>query len=714
MANILHLTDIHLGPNQDVDDIKEKGVLKPTDIRSRYDLYKNTLKSLAKEFKSESKKLDYLIISGDLTIGNNEDGYKLLEGLMEALGEQRPKPKKIIIVPGNHDVQRGLKIDDSKRYKLFKKYVIDKGYTVPYIETLKSSTSIKDSIIVDENIKTIFIAINSSHFCNVSKVFENQDEWDKLIKSKGISLELSKEIEKNRMFDICRIPPEHLTALQDELSKYDDSYFKIAITHHPYTSVTSSEEFKKFETMTNAGLFTGFLYSSKVNAVLHGHKHTQSTFWDILPDFDIGYNKESDQHKILVISGSQLPFTGNGSQEICKVLELHNKPTESNLTCHSISASKRQGSITKNETGKYYFGDFDDDKVNTIISGRTIHETYPKILELFAKNDDSENVHNLITEIKSNIKFELPESYESNDSNESEKSKVEEYVTWWQQPKRSKLETVKFTHGARLYQFGETETNQIDYIIKNLEGNQGTSKGIAILYNPDVDGKDSNSLDPHFCLVQFQIVERLGELFLDVIAFFRKQEMRHWWLINAAELMNLQQKVHHKLENSFDKKLKIGAITTYTSQGYLGKETALPGVAIPKLDRLFDLEIDRLDYLVITLFGDRTNVETWKNLWIKVLNGLIPGVDFDRNGIPISIEGLGYCIQKINWLLTHHRKVIWVKNFNAKLKELHSINVNFRREFIENKVDRAMYDTWRFSCKKIVKNLIKSITIHYK
>ena len=90
MIHILHLSDIHLGT---MDDAK---------------IY---LGQLEADLKNELHvpELDYLIISGDIANESIPDDYNaafhLIDGIIKGFGLEN---RKIIIVPGNHDLNWGL------------------------------------------------------------------------------------------------------------------------------------------------------------------------------------------------------------------------------------------------------------------------------------------------------------------------------------------------------------------------------------------------------------------------------------------------------------------------------------------------------------------------------------------------------------------------------------------------------------------------------
>jgi DNA repair exonuclease SbcCD nuclease subunit len=134
MAIILHLSDLHLGelaPNDITEEFKSE-IVPIAERPSRYNILQRTLKELCSRL--DSGQLSAVIISGDTTVRNREDGFKKLEEVLSCLGPQCPEPDRIVVVPGNHDVQRDVIADPQAKYAHFLKYVRARGFITPLIE----------------------------------------------------------------------------------------------------------------------------------------------------------------------------------------------------------------------------------------------------------------------------------------------------------------------------------------------------------------------------------------------------------------------------------------------------------------------------------------------------------------------------------------------------------------------------------------------------
>ena len=102
-----------------------------------------------------------------------------------------------------------------------------------------------------------------------------------------------------------------------------------------------------------------------------------------------------------------------------------------------------------------------------------------------------------------------------------------------------------FTHGQRLHDWsGDQTCDQLDAIADILARDTETSRGIAVLLNPDTDKINNKAVDfPSFSLLHIWVSDRA----LHCSAFFRKQEMTFWWPVNAAEFAHIQAEAVRRL-----------------------------------------------------------------------------------------------------------------------------------------------------------------------
>lgn len=135
-SSLLHISDLHLGSAKDgevIDDFKSE-IIPYAERNTRTKLLRNTLEQLARRLKERGQKLQAVIVSGDITYGYREEGFKQLDDILSCLGDAYPGSAKTVIVPGNHDVKWLSGNDAAARYGFFLSYVRKKGFITPLLE----------------------------------------------------------------------------------------------------------------------------------------------------------------------------------------------------------------------------------------------------------------------------------------------------------------------------------------------------------------------------------------------------------------------------------------------------------------------------------------------------------------------------------------------------------------------------------------------------
>ena len=227
IRNIIHLSDIHLGTLED---------------SQRYRLQLNTDLALALNIE----KIDFLVLSGDISHRATEEQYNaavlLVESIILKFNIDR---NKIIIVPGNHDVN----------WDISKKSAI---------------SSSEDSVLFDEEIYKL-------RFDNFNKYFYKKickKTYPQIYSKQGLLYEYEKEkiiiLGLNSAWQIDHINKYrssiYINSLDDPLDKtmdknYND-WLKIAVFHHPV---------KGKESMNDE--FLQLLIRHNFKVCMHGHIH---------------------------------------------------------------------------------------------------------------------------------------------------------------------------------------------------------------------------------------------------------------------------------------------------------------------------------------------------------------------------------------------------------------------------------------------------------
>jgi len=312
MISILHLSDIHCGLGELVDEDRKDHV--PNSER---------LKQLARlrAYVTElSERPDFVVISGDITIRGQTDGLKIFrEWLLELIKSGLlPSCERILVVPGNHDVTRQPR-EPSSRKTQFQSFWDYFGNTFPHCHIpeldpkINLTPSIDPNLIdiqggittVDEfgNLKLasstpfllslehdlLIYGFNSAHGCGVpgkpnSKIIKNLESLIH-IAGKGrdgdVLNEIKTEYLDSLIVDAGMITDEqirdfhsHMSHLQKTLGDRFYQLTKIAVLHHHVSNLWSQPlELKKFEAVVDAAQFKQGLIEQAFDIVIHGHKH---------------------------------------------------------------------------------------------------------------------------------------------------------------------------------------------------------------------------------------------------------------------------------------------------------------------------------------------------------------------------------------------------------------------------------------------------------
>lgn len=239
--SILNISDIHMCNEEDLQRYK---------LQLKTDLIRN----------HEIDKLDYILICGDLTQIASKHEFNLAYEFIKEISERfSVKNEKIIIVPGNHDLDwesckiamnETSEIVDREVYRdkfnNFSKYFYKPLCGIEYPLDEKKQGILK---ILDDD-KFIFLELNSSY--SIDHINRQKS---------GINI--------SSLY-------ETLDKLLDD-RKYDE-YKKFAVFHHPISGK---------EQMNNE--FLQILSQHKFTACFHGHIH-QSEYNFSMYDMNIGIN----------------------------------------------------------------------------------------------------------------------------------------------------------------------------------------------------------------------------------------------------------------------------------------------------------------------------------------------------------------------------------------------------------------------------------------
>ena len=317
--NVLHLSDIHyLSRDYSIDEKSRLAKVKESDIRKRF---------FSEKMLDFIEPLDYVVVSGDITTGGNREGFKQFENFVREMQDRKvfPPSNHFVIVPGNHDVGKNNRWDDFAG-------VLGGSFVRPWIEDIdinphdllrKFSDLFENDIedifgfindrvtlekvhfpfLLDISNRIFIYAFNSSSISRTNIILDDEDEdFIKRLKSTKMSRDVNQLLnilEKELQIDPARVDPQELFLFDEFVKRIEmkvdlSTFHKIAVLHHHTTTISCTEEVKKFDTIVNAGTFKKMLSDNGFQIVMHGHKHNPDIFYDTAIE---------NHKKLLVISG---------------------------------------------------------------------------------------------------------------------------------------------------------------------------------------------------------------------------------------------------------------------------------------------------------------------------------------------------------------------------------------------------------------------------
>jgi len=605
LAWILHVSDAHLGQpaaHQFLDDNKAR-LLRPSDRLTTQMVLRNSLSALASWTAMD--KFDAVVFSGDVTNFAREDGYQAFDGLMAELGSHCPSEDRIVVVPGNHDVKWGTPPGSDERYELFKQYIRGRGYVSPLLDGIDldhdGGRKPTAGSPVLEHPEFVVLAMNSSNYCGISEsTAADGVNWNRALRLAGPKTRrLAKaELDKIRQHDVARVSSQQLRGIHTHLAATHliaplDERLRIAVLHHHLLPVSTREEVKTFESVTNLAEVRLFLRDLGFHVVLHGHKHESAVYWDYVNDPSDSLATPSARMLVMSAPGHFRP-----GELTCRVLEIlpraphprgprSTAPSAPMIRVYSIPGCRRGEGISGPATEIAPLWRSAMEAAPTpfdYVYGGTVDEVYERLQSLYYERGD-EPVRDLICVVDSPAsRGAVPAGFPPT-GEADENDWFESLVRWWQL-KESRIighsKLLPFNHGQRIYGWGE---DAIGRAAQTLAHDPTTTRSIVVLVDPRTEAGREDAEYPAFVLVQLRLVRRERGLMLDAVGYFRKQDVRHWWAVNVAELIKLQREALKKV-NENGTTAQQGRIVTFASTALV--DEVLPALAVTTVDRTLD------------------------------------------------------------------------------------------------------------------------------
>lgn len=697
MSLLLHLSDLHLGNSlaEDVLSDYKLGAIPEAERQTRVKLLENTLAGLAARLRSSGEALDAVIISGDITTRHRPDGFDRLPELLNKLGDALPPPERIVVVPGNHDVDWNQPPGVKARYDAFLRATRSLGYVTPLLDgvdyrddgTLKAN---RRALLVGDDF--LIAAVNSADMCGLKLQFETEVEEELQELLSRASPELTEAIKSTRTFDMPRINQRQLRALPPliEAGARTDELVRIAVLHHQLVPVGEDEEEKPFESVSNLAELRTLLRTAKVDVVLHGHKHSDQVE---MTYFRGGEDELPDRYAVVASCGT-VGGQKTAGTEIAKLIRIKaEQSTLRRVQIESVPALSASASLPS-RLRVAYDGPTWRRNAQTpvrVVGGATADDVQQRLLEL-SEICKGQPIRDVLCVVDDGTTALLPPGsypWTAGDDVLPLLEWFEQTVAWWQDAERA--EGKPFTHGQRLENWGVcTQVNQMERIVSVLRAKPSTSRGIAVLVNPEADDVADGRIEfPSFSLLHAWIESDA----LHLTAFFRKQEMRFWWAVNCAEIARVQQAILAELRPE-QQRLTAGAIRTYASAAVFSDR--LPKVDVPYIDRLVWQDPSRLWTLAVALVDTRM---PQRDAELRALGALMDdwrpeAEQAPEDGAALPIRGLALLAEAVAVLAARFNNDSAAEAATL-LRDIHERNLTYAAKRVGSANQRKAYAAWR-------------------
>jgi 3',5'-cyclic AMP phosphodiesterase CpdA len=251
----LHISDLHFRESQTYDSaIVIHTLLK--DLKKR------------NEFASELKKIDFVFITGDIAYAGQPHEYDLARRFLDELRRVTHVPKsRLFIVPGNHDIDRSLILDEARD-------ILDRlGNRQAVNELLNNSVN---RAIVMEGLKNYGQFIND--YLGKQLTFDSNRYYyvkERRIANKRVAiLGLNSAWASNSNFDQLNLFLGE-RQVRDAIDKSVKADIRVTLMHHPFSWL------RDFDSDSCEPLLL-----DKGNIILHGHLHSTNIIRQQSPSTD--------------------------------------------------------------------------------------------------------------------------------------------------------------------------------------------------------------------------------------------------------------------------------------------------------------------------------------------------------------------------------------------------------------------------------------------
>jgi 3',5'-cyclic AMP phosphodiesterase CpdA len=558
MSVILHVSDLHLGKDQPWERATDdKSGIVPQDENSRLAVIRTSLAAVKDYLAAHELGLHAVVVSGDITTAHDEEGFKRFGELLGAV--KLAEPDRIIVVPGNHDVDRDRDPGTPAKYLRFLEHTRAIGIRTPFCDGVDTSDASEAQPILELE-DCVIAAVNSANWC-------------------GVGVRSAKQAVHR--YDAARVSERQLDYLTDQLRDHDTgSKVRILLLHHHLLPVTEDEETKPFESFTNLARLRSWISHHRFHVVLHGHKHHSVITWDHVYDFE---DHAVSATRVLVVSA---PTPTSWGAPVCRIIRVGEAtgrkvvPHAPRLVIDTVDAERHERRITPVIASVDLHEPHASPPALVAIDAETADAAYERLVSELARRPG--RLLNVTCVVRRPDSAEaLPTNFAANLVDPQRW--FDDAVTWWQSATPSLVASgdAPFNHGARLYATG-TAAGELDMAAKLL----GSTKAMVFL---TTNHELRNRPAPAFVAIQLVVASDARGDRLDCIGYFRKQDLTLWWPVNVAELRAIQK---HVLDLGTERALRAGHLVTIAAEAI--HDDVMPKLSGTVIDRAVDLRPDVL------------------------------------------------------------------------------------------------------------------------
>lgn len=687
MALLLHLSDLHLtGLGKSVPVADHKAQVIPVDVAgTRKKLLISSLHGLGESLREEGESLDAIVITGDITTAGADGGYDELTEVLASLEASLPKKDRILVVPGNHDVDRDA--EGEQRFAGIRK-LRREGYLLGWLSDSEVSSE-PPPVLTATDGSFVLVGLNSSVYAgailNVESGLEAHLAALEIKSATDPAVRALLDAWKNRgRADIARMSDVELHAARTLLGPATTrSPLRIVGLHHQVLPVGTAEEIKSFEGILNLGQFRRWLASNQIDLILHGHKHNGAAIRDRI---DTG---NGIPHEVTILSAPSITKATGAEEPIGQLIRVPSDlPRISEYQVVTVAAAE-SGAPTPLSTMHSRSRPLDELTANGTIVGRSVDETYARICAVLHRLQELPTP--LVCRIEEGASgINLPVAMPDIPSpGEQRDTWLESVIDWWQRERPGRA--ASFNHGEFLLTRKNGRVNAIERIVEQLLAKPGSSKALAVLVSQDTlsDARDF----PSFISLQFVLKNSR----LNATAYFRKQEMRHWWPINVVEVARIQRQVVSKVGGNIP--VTCGSITTITAMPVPGE--GMPTVSVPDLDRRVDKPGGMLE-LVLPLFSRLVSRAEIELRWERVFADWVPADKEPPDGDPRPRLGLLELAEIVQSASGTYALTPALDDLISRINDLHAANELYTED---NR------DAWALQVPKSTANVMKALRV---